>query len=157
MSEKTIMLTVDGKRKLEEELEVLRIHRRQEIADRIQQAKQFGDITESGEYEDAKNEQAFIEGRIRELEQTLSHAHTIPNGEADNSSVHIGSNVTILDEAENVSETWTVVCSAEADTNALKISDESPLGAALMGKAVGERLSIKAPSGEIYFRVVEIN
>jgi transcription elongation factor GreA len=157
MSEKTIMLTVDGKRKLEEELEVLRIHRRQEIADRIQQAKQFGDITESGEYEDAKNEQAFIEGRIRELEQTLSHAHTIANGQADKSSVHIGCNVTILDEDENVSETWTVVCSAEADTNAFKISDESPLGAALMGKRVGDRLAIKAPSGEINFRVVEIN
>lgn len=156
MSEKTIMLTVDGKRKLEEELDVLRVQRRQEIAERIQQAKQFGDITESGEYEDAKNEQAFIEGRIRELEQTLSHAHTIANGQADKTLVHIGCTVTILDEAENFSETWTVVCSAEASTNDFKISDESPLGAALMGKRVGDRLAIKAPSGEINFRVVEI-
>ena len=124
MSEKLVYLTVDGKKKLEDELHILRMDRRQEIADRIQQAKQFGDITESGEYEDAKNEQAFIEGRIRELESTLSHAHTISNGHGDKSLVRLGSTVTIMDDLDKEKETWMLVGSAEADSTNHKVSGE---------------------------------
>jgi transcription elongation factor GreA len=156
MSEKAIYLTIDGKRKLEDELEVLRVQRRQELAERIQQAKQFGDITESGEYEDAKNEQAFVEGRIRELESTLSHAHTLENGH-DKNVVGLGATVTIMDDIDKEKETWMLVSSAEADTNSRKVSDESPFGTAMLGKHVGDKFSVKAPSGELSFTIVEID
>ena len=156
MSEKTIYLTVEGKKKLEGELEILRMDRRQEIAERIQQAKQFGDITESGEYEDAKNEQAFIEGRIRELELMLSHAHTINNGHADKSVVRLGSTVTIEDDLDHEKETWMLVSSAEADSSNRKVSDESPFGGAMLGKQVGQKFTVKAPSGELCFTIVAI-
>lgn len=157
MSEKTVYLTTVGKKKLEDELEILRVHRRQEIAERIQQAKQFGDITESGEYEDAKNEQAFVEGRIRELELTLSHAHTIANGGTDKSIVRLGSTVTIMDDLDKEKEIWMLVCSAEADTSDHKVSDESPFGGAMLGKRVGDKFAVRAPSGELFFTIVEIN
>ncbi len=157
MSEKLVYLTVDGKKKLEDELHVLRMDRRQEIADRIQQAKQFGDITESGEYEDAKNEQAFIEGRIRELESTLSHAHTISNGHGDKSLVRLGSTVTIMDDLDKEKETWMLVGSAEADSTNHKVSDESPFGESLVGKKVGDKFTVKAPSGELYFTIISID
>src|SRR5438105_4746859 len=114
MSEvKTIQLTAEGKKKLEEELLILRTVRRQEIADRIHEAKSYGDISESGEYEDAKNEQAHTEGRIRELEQWLSHAETIQDtGNGDKSIVRIGTRITIRDEAGD-KEVYTLVSSPE--------------------------------------------
>ncbi|HEX2912850.1 MAG TPA: transcription elongation factor GreA [Chloroflexia bacterium] len=158
MSEvKTIQLTAEGKKKLEEELQHLRTVRRQEVAERIQQAKAYGDISESGEYEDAKNEQAWTEGRIRELEQWLSHAEIIPdNGVGEKSIVRIGTRVTIRDEFGE-KEIYTLVSSPEAKSSENKISDESPFGAAMVGKRKGDVFFVDAPAGKLSFTIVSID
>jgi transcription elongation factor GreA len=157
MSElKTIQLTAEGKRKLEDELLNLRTVRRQEVADRIQQAKAYGDISESGEYEDAKNEQAWTEGRIREIEQWLAHAEIIQdNGHGDKNIVRIGTRVTIRDEYGE-KEIYTLVSSPEAKSSENKISNESPIGSAMVGKRKGDQFFVDAPAGRLAFTVVSI-
>jgi len=157
MSEvKTIHLTAAGKQKLEEELLLLRTVRRQEVADRIQQAKAYGDISESGEYEDAKNEQAWTEGRIRELEQWLAHAVIIQdNGNGDKSLVRIGTMVTIRDEFGD-KEIYQLVSSPEAKSSDNKISNESPFGAAMLGKRIGDKFFVDAPAGKLAFTIISI-
>ncbi len=157
MSEvKTIQLTAEGKKKLEEELLILRTVKRQEVADRIQQAKAYGDISESGEYEDAKNEQAWTEGRIRELEQWLSHAEIIQDtGNGDKSIVRIGTKVTIRDESGD-KEVFMLVSLPEAKSSENKISNDSPFGAAMVGKRKGDKFFVDAPAGRLAFTVVSI-
>lgn len=153
---KTIQLTAEGKKKLEDELLNLRTVRRQEVADRIQQAKAYGDISESGEYEDAKNEQAWTEGRIRELEQWMAHAEIIQdNGNGDRSIVRIGTHVTILDDTGE-KEVYYLVSSPEAKGSENKISDESPFGAAMVGKRKGDQFFVDAPAGRLAFTIVAI-
>jgi transcription elongation factor GreA len=157
MSEvKTIHLTAAGKQKLEEELLLLRTVRRQEVAERIQQAKAYGDISESGEYEDAKNEQAWTEGRIRELEQWLSHAVIIQdNGNGDKSLVRIGTKVTIRDEFGD-KEVYQLVSSPDARSSENKISNESPFGASMLGKRKGDVFFVDAPAGKLAFTIIAI-
>ncbi len=151
-----IQLTADGKRKLEDELTNLRTVRRQEVAERIQQAKAYGDVSESGEYEDAKNEQSMLEGRIREIEQWLSHAEILPpETKAEKGIVHLGRRVTIKDEF-GVKEIYTLVSSPEARSSENKISNESPLGQAMIGKRKGDKFSIDAPAGQLSFTIVSI-
>lgn len=156
MSEKTIQLTAEGKKKLEEELEHLRTNKRQEISERIQQAKAGGDIEDSSEYEDAKTEQIWIETRIRELESTLAHSQVIVhNGNGKINAATFGATVTIVDEG-GYKETYQLVSSAEADTTIGKISNESPFGSAMFGKRKGDSFKVQAPSGELKFTILSI-
>lgn len=151
MSEAVVYMTAERKVELETELERLRTVRRQEVADRIRSAKDDGDISESGEYEDAKREQAFLEGMIRRLEYQLRHAQLIdPQGAADN--VTIGRTVTVLD-GEGIEEAYTIVGPAEVNARQRKISNESPIGAALMGKRVGDQVRVQTPAGVMEFTV----
>jgi transcription elongation factor GreA len=151
MSEAIVYMTAERKQELETELERLRTVRRHEVAERIRSAKDDGDISESGEYEDAKREQAFLEGTIRRLEYQLRHAELIdPQGAADN--VTIGRNVTVLD-GDGVEETYTIVGPAEVNARQRKISNESPIGSALMGKRVGDLVRVNTPAGVMEFTV----
>jgi transcription elongation factor GreA len=155
MVEQTTFLTQEGLKKLEDELDYLRTVRRQEVARRLHDALQEGDILENAEYEDAKNEQAFVEGRILTLQTMLNNAVLIEeNGPAD--SVRIGSHVTVVEEGDDAEETYYVVGSAEADPTRGRISNESPLGRALMGRKVGDQIAVNAPAGVLSFRVVSI-
>jgi transcription elongation factor GreA len=138
-------MTAERKQEMELELERLRTVRRQEVAERIRSAKDDGDISESGEYEDAKREQAFLEGTIRRLEYQLRHAQLIdPQGVADN--VAIGRSVTVVDE-EGVVETYLIVGPAEVNARQRKISNQSPIGAAVLGKRIGDKVRVQTPSG----------
>jgi transcription elongation factor GreA len=147
-------LTREGYRKLEQELNHLRTVRRQEVARRLHQALEEGDILENAELEDARNEQAFLEGRILTLENLLRNASIIEeNGPRE--MVGIGSHVTIM-ENDGPAETYHIVGSAEADPTQGLISNESPLGRALMGLKVGETAEVNAPDGVLEFKIVGI-
>lgn len=150
-----IILTREGFDKLETELQQLKTVRRREVAKRIKQAREFGDISENSEYEDAKNEQAFVEGRIREIEQMLRNARIIDDEIADD-VVHLGKIVTLLDLETNEEITYSLVGSAEADPLDYKISNESPLGKAILNKKAGETVEIDAPIGIIKYKIIKI-
>ncbi len=152
---KVFYLTPEGKKKLEEELEYLRTVRRAEIAQQIHQAKAEGDVSENAGYEEAKTAQAFLEGRIITLEKILENAVVIEKPEGTD-KVCLGSKVTLLEEGKTEPETYTIVGSTEADPLQGRISNESPLGKALMGARVGDRVVVNAPAGRIVFRVISI-
>ena len=155
MDEKETFLTPEGLRKLEEELEHLKVVKRKEVAERIKQAKDFGDLSENSEYEDAKNEQAFVEGRILTLDAMLRSVKVIDNHDTRSDVVTIGSTVRVTDETgEDV--TYTIVGSAEADPINDKISNESPVGRALLGKRKGQAVTVQAPAGAIRYTVKAI-
>lgn len=155
MSQKDVYITAEGLKKLEGELEHLRGERRQEVALRLREAIQGGDeLIDNAEYEAAKNEQAFVEGRIIELERMLAQAQIIEhNKKAD--SVEIGATVTIK-EGNKKPETFTIVGAAEADPKGGLISNESPLGSALLNKHIGDAVEVEAPDGVIRFKLVKI-
>jgi transcription elongation factor GreA len=155
MTEQTAFLTREGLRKLEEELEYLRTVRRQEVAQRLRAAlEEEQDVLENAEYEDAKNEQAFVEGRILTLEEILKNAVIIEEGgPADR--VGIGSRVTVV-EGDGEPETYHIVGSAEADPKSGRISHQSPLGKALLGHRVGDEVIVDAPDGVLWFRITAI-
>jgi transcription elongation factor GreA len=150
-----MILSPEGYRKLDEELEFLRSVRRRDVAERIKQARAFGDITENSEYEDAKNEQAFIEGRILTLEKILRNATILKETQA-RSDITVGSSVRLLDMEYNDEVQYTIVSSAEADPSSSRISDASPVGRALMGKKVGDQISVRVPAGIAKYRVLDI-
>ncbi len=143
--EKPVLLTREGRQKLETELDELRTVRRGEIAERIKYAKDFGDISENAEYEDAKNEQGMLEGRILVVENTLRNA-VIIEGSPGGGVVGIGSVVDVKDEFGK--QTFTIVGPAEVDVAAGRISMESPVGKALIGHKVGETVSVQSPDGQ---------
>ena len=149
MSEKPAYLTREGLAKLEAELEELTTMGRKDIAGRINAAKELGDISESGEYEDAKNQQAHLEGRIREIKSILSRAQIIEDEQNGHGEVRLGSRVTVRFDGEDDEETWIIVGSAEARPREGKISNESPIGAALLGKRPRQKVSVETPSGQI--------
>lgn len=151
-----LLLTRDGLEKLENELNHLRTVKRKEIAARIKEAISYGDITDNSEYEDAKNEQAFIEGRIITLEKMLRRARILEKGEEGALHVTLGSTVKLKDLDQGHTHEYTIVSTAEADPSELKISNESPVGKALIGLAVGEQVSVKVPAGTVNYRVEEI-
>lgn len=151
-----IILTRQGFNNLESELQHLKTVRRREVAKRIKQAREFGDISENSEYEDAKNEQAFVEGRIREIEQILRNARIAEETVADD-IVHIGKNVTLKDMENDEEITYYIVGSAEADPLNNRISNESPLGKAIIGKKVDEIVAINAPIGIIKYQILRLN
>jgi transcription elongation factor GreA len=155
MAEKPIFLTPEGRTKLEAELENLRTVRRAQVAERIHSAKEEGDITENSAYDEAKNEQAFVEGRIMTIEQMLKNVVMIDATRASD-SVGIGSYVTVVERGARDDEGFQIVGSAEADPSRGRISNESPVGRALLGKRVGDEVQIKIPDGVRYLKITEI-
>ncbi len=154
MTQKPVLLSKEGLKKLEDELEHLRTVRRLEVAERIQKAKELSDTQNNAEYDDAKNEQAFVEGRILTLETMIKNAIIIsPRGAS--SQVQVGSTVTVVDP-EGERQQFTIVGSAEASPGEGKISNESPIGKALLGKRIGEEVEVTIPAGRVKLTVVEI-
>lgn len=150
------MLTIDGLKKLEQKLDHLKSVRRREVAERIKQAIEFGDISENSEYEDAKNEQAFIEGDILTLEKMLRNAKVIDEGEVGTDRVALGSTVKLKDLEFDDELEYTIVGSAEADPADLKISNESPVGQAIIGQTVGSVVEVNVPAGILKYEILEI-
>jgi len=156
MGEKEVILTLEGLKKLEQELEQLKSVRRREVAERIKQAIEFGDISENSEYEDAKNEQAFIEGRILTLEKMLRNARLIDEGEIHTDVVSIGSTVLLKDMEVGDEINYTIVGSAEADPSAHKISNDSPVGKAILGQKKGSVVEVTVPAGKLQYKILKI-
>lgn len=156
MSDKEVILTQDGLKKLEDELENLKSVKRREVAERIKIAIGYGDISENSEYEDAKNEQAFIEGRIITLEKMLRNARIINSDEIDTDAVSIGATVIVQDLEFGDTMEYTIVGSAESDPSQNKISNESPVGKAILGKQQGIVVDVNVPAGVIQYKILEI-
>jgi transcription elongation factor GreA len=154
MPEKEVILTLAGLKKLEDELELNKTQKRRDIAERIKQAIEFGDISENSEYDDAKNEQAFIEGRIITIEKMLRNARVIDDPE-EAEYVTLGSTVTLKDlDYGGDPEEYTIVGSAEADPGTNKISNESPVGKAVLGTVKGSIVEVNVPAGIMHYEVV---
>lgn len=154
MSDKVHYLTPDGKRKLESELEYLLTVRRAQVAERIRQAKEGGDIMENAGYDDAKNEQAFIEGRIMTLQAILRDAVVLTQP-SESDTVQLGSHVTVCD-AEGETSVYYIVGSTEADPMNGRISNESPVGRALLGRRVGDVVTVRTPGGNARLTILSI-
>ena len=148
-----ILLTLEGLDKLKAELKKLQELDRKEVIDRIKNAKDFGDLSENSEYADAKDTQAFIEGRIQELETMIKHA-TIVNNNLEQGLVGMGSEVIV--EIEGKKETYRIVGSTESDPIEGKISAVSPVGKALMGKTVGDKVEVETPDGSIVYKILAV-
>ncbi|MFU0800488.1 MAG: transcription elongation factor GreA [Xylanivirga thermophila] len=156
MTNKETILTPEGVAKLEQELTNLKTVKRREVAERIKQALAFGDLSENSEYDEAKNEQAFVEGRIIALENMLKNAKVIDDEDINTDTVSVGATVKLLDIEFDEEIEYTIVGSAEANPSQNKISNESPLGEALIGKTVGSEVNVNAPDGVIKFKILEI-
>lgn len=156
-AEKETILTQQGLRKLEDELEHLKTVKRKEVAARIKASKEFGDLSENAEYEDAKNEQAFVEGRILQLEQMLRSARVIDNHDAPSDLVTVGSTVQLKDLATGETLAYMIVGSAEADPDHDKISNVSLVGKALLGRRKGDTVTVVVPAGKLRYSVLQIN
>ncbi|MDD2402607.1 MAG: transcription elongation factor GreA [Clostridia bacterium] len=156
MVEKEIILTPEGMVKLEQELENLKSVKRREVAERIKQAIDFGDISENSEYDDAKNEQAFIEGRIMTLDKMLRNAKVIEHEEDGSTIVHLGAKVILQDLEYGDELEYTLVGSAEADPMDKRISNESPVGSAIIGKNEGDVVEVEVPAGKIKYKIVSV-
>ncbi|BFH65870.1 MULTISPECIES: transcription elongation factor GreA [Paenibacillus] len=156
MSDKEVILTQDGLKKLEDELENLKSVKRREVAERIKVAIGYGDISENSEYEDAKNEQAFIEGRIITLEKMLRNARIINNDEINTDIVGIGATVIVKDLEYGDTMEYTIVGTAESDPLNNKISNESPVGKAILGKQKGTVVDVNVPAGVIQYKIIDI-
>lgn len=154
--EKEIVMTYAGLRALEDELEQLKTVKRKEVAEKIKVARGYGDLSENSEYDEAKNEQGLVEGRIALLEKMLKHARVVTEDELSNDSISVGSHVTIRDE-DGEEEEYDITGSAESDPMNGKISDASPIGAALIGHSAGDRVEITLPNGGVVrYKVVSI-
>lgn len=155
MPERENFLTPEGLAKLEEELEHLRTVRRQEVAERIQKAKELRSTVTSPEYEDAKNEQGFVEGRILELEKIIKNAKVIQHDTVNLDFVEVGNEVKVQLQ-DDTEEHYTIVGSAEANPGEGRISNESPMGKALLDKRVGDEVEVEAPAGTLKLKILEI-
>jgi len=153
---KEVILTPEGYEKLKQEIELLSNDRRREVADRIRVARDFGDIAENAEYDDAKNEQAMLEHRIAQLEDRLVNARVIDSGDVDLSVVSIGARVRLKDVDANKVFEYTIVGSAEANPAEEKLSNESPVGRAIIGKKKGETVEVSAPRGSLKYKILDI-
>lgn len=156
MADKNVVLTPDGVVKLEERLENLKTVRRKEVAAKIKEALAFGDLSENAEYDEAKNEQAFIEGEILTIENTLRSAKVIDDEDISTDIINVGSTVKVLDMEYNEEIVYTIVGSTEADPGKNKISNESPIGKTLLGKTTNEVVEVSVPDGTIKFKILEI-
>lgn len=156
MAEKEVILTQEGLKKLEDELDHLKSVKRKEVAERIKVAISYGDISENSEYDDAKNEQAFIEGRVITLEKMLRNARIIQEDEVDTEAVSVGSTVILKDLEFNDEVEYTIVGSAESNPLENKISNESPVGQALLGKRKGTVVDVNVPAGVLQYEILDI-
>jgi len=154
--EEEIILTPGGRRGIEDELQRLVTVDRHEVADRIRDAKDYGDLTENAEYEAAKNAQAFIEGRIMDLKRILGSARMLNEADVPTDHVGLGSVVTVRDEEYDDEWTMTLVSPYEADPDKERISDQSPVGQALVGKKVGDKVTVRTPGGTTNYEVTAI-
>ena len=156
MAKQTI-ITDEGLRRLEEELEDLKTVKRKEIAEKIKVALSFGDLSENSEYDEAKNEQAIIEGRIAEIESQLKNVHVLDESELNTEVVHIGSKVRIREVGTQEDADYKIVGSTETDPQNGRISDESPIGKAMLGHAAGDVVEVLIPAGAVSYELVEIS
>lgn len=150
-----IYLTQEGFERLQEELHELKFVKRKVIAERIQEAKELGDLSENAEYTDAKNEQAFVEGRAIELEHMLKHATIIEKSSGKTTTVNVGSHIKIRND-QNKEMEFFIVGSTEADPQRGLISNESPLGRAFVGRQVGDRIAIDVPRGTMSYEILDV-
>jgi transcription elongation factor GreA len=157
LHDKDIVLTQEGLRKLEQELDELKTVHRKEVNDRIRQAKEFGDISENAEYEDAKQEQAFVEGRILRLEQMIRNARIIDASGATAEEVQLGASVRVKDLRSGEVFEFSIVGSAESDPPNKRLSNESPLGLALLGKRKGDTVDVETPRGKVQYKIEAVN
>ena len=157
MSDKKTVLTYEGLRKIEEELEYLKVVKRKEIAERIKEARGQGDLSENAEYDAAREEQAKMETEILGLEKMLRNAEVIDDNEVSSDVITVGSTVKLFDEDFEEEVEYTIVGSAEADPVEGRISNESPVGKGLLGHKSGDTVVINAPQGEVIFKVLEIS
>ncbi|CAM3818368.1 transcription elongation factor GreA [Mesobacillus zeae] len=155
-TEKVFPMTMAGKQKLEHELEQLKTVKRKEVVERIKIARSFGDLSENSEYDSAKEEQAFVEGRITTLENMIRNAKIIEEDDLKSDSVTLGVSVTFVELPNGDEETYTIVGSAEADPLEGKISNDSPIAKSLMGKKVGDSVTVQTPGGEMNVRITSI-
>lgn len=155
-AEKVFPMTQAGKDKLAQELEYLKTVKRKEVVERIKIARGFGDLSENSEYDSAKDEQAFVEARITTLENMIRNAKIIEEGESAGDAVTLGRSVTFVELPDGEEETYTIVGSAEADPFEGKISNDSPIAKSLLGRKVGEQVSVQTPGGEMAVRIVSI-
>jgi transcription elongation factor GreA len=153
---KEVILTADGYKKLQQEIDVLRNDKRREVAERIRIAREFGDIAENAEYDDAKNEQAMLEHKIAQLEERLLSARVITKKEISKDTVSVGSHVRLRDMQANKTFEYHIVGSAEANPAENKLSNESPVGKAIIGHKKGDVVEVSAPRGSLKFKVLEI-
>lgn len=151
-----ILLTSAGLRELKEELEQLKTVGRKDITEKIKVALSFGDLSENSEYDEAKSEQGKLEARINELEVMIEHAKVLDEGSVNNAEVHIGSKIKLRDIELGMEEDYQIVGFAQANPDLGLISDESPVGKALLGHRVGEKVDVEVPAGTISFEIVEI-
>lgn len=154
---KELLLTAEGLAKLEAELDELKLVRRKDVAEKIKQALAFGDLSENSEYDEAKNEQAQVEARIAQLEGMLKIAHVVDEGAIDTHAVSVGTNVKLLDIEFEEEEIYSIVGPTEANPSENKLSYESPVGKALLGKVAGDIVDVQTPGGVVQFKILEIS
>ncbi|MFK4880640.1 transcription elongation factor GreA [Lactococcus petauri] len=156
MVEKTFPMTKEGLEKLEQELDNLKLVKRPEVIERIKIARSYGDLSENSEYEAAKDEQAFIEGRISTVETMIRYAEIVDNANIDKNEVALGKSVIFQEVGDDEEEEYEIVGTAEADPFSGKISNESPIAQALIGRKVGDVVKIPLPMGEIEVKIVDV-
>ena len=155
-TEKVFPMTQAGKEKLEQELEQLKTVKRKEVVERIKIARSFGDLSENSEYDSAKEEQAFVEGRITTIENMIRNAKIIGSEELSSDTVSLGSSVTFVELPNGDEETYTIVGSAEADPFEGKISNDSPIAKSLIGRKIGDQVTVQTPGGEMKVKITSI-
>lgn len=154
---KSVMLTAEGLKQLEEELDLLKGEKRKEIAEKIKVARSYGDLSENSEYDDAKNEQAILEARIATIEATLKVAVVINENEISDQTVHVGSLVKVENISVGREVEYRIIGSNESNPKENKISDESPVGKALLGKKVGDMVEVEVPAGLMTFKILAVS
>ena len=154
---KQVVLTDEGLKKLEQELEMLKTVRRREVAEKIKVALSFGDLSENSEYDEAKNEQAILESRILQIESLLKNVKVLDEEELSTDVVNVGSKVKVFDAEFQEEITYQIVGSTEADPVSGRISDESPVGKALLGRKVGDLVEAEVPAGILHLTILEIS
>lgn len=155
-NEKVYMMTLEGKEKLEQELEHLKSVKRKEVVERIKIARSFGDLSENSEYDSAKEEQAFVEGRIGTIETMIRNAKIIEENSVNSDEVSLGKTVTFIELPNGEEESYTIVGSAEADPFEGKISNDSPIAKSMIGRRVGDKVIVQTPAGEMKVKIVSI-
>jgi transcription elongation factor GreA len=153
---KEVLLTPEGLQKLKEEIEYLTTDKRREVAERIKHAREFGDISENSEYDDAKNEQAMLEQRIAQLGERLKRARVIEAEDVPAGIVAVGTRVRLKDIDANETIEYVIVGSAEADPTERKLSNESPVGKAIIGRKKGETVEVAAPRGSLKYKIIDV-